>query len=186
MQYIINYLEARGYLKPDERQLLYDLAKEAATIINVGTEFGSSLHCIRQGNPRANIIAVDLDNSKIENIADLQPYVHLSESLLVPYSIKYFLQNMFMPTILLVTGNSNTIPLMVKAELIFVDGCHWGECFQNDIEKYSRLCTKYLLFHDYSDSPIHAGVKETLDNWECNEFKKTEQVDTIAIYQRVK
>ena len=45
----MTYQKTRGYLSPDERQLLFEMAKEATTIINVGVEYGSSVVCFAEG-----------------------------------------------------------------------------------------------------------------------------------------
>lgn len=58
-----NYLEAQGWLTKDERELLKELAAkvpEGGTIINVGVEYGASLHCLREGNPSARLIGIDI------------------------------------------------------------------------------------------------------------------------------
>lgn len=189
----MNYKKARGYLSPDERQLLFDLAKEATTILNVGVEYGASIHALVEGSkPHTKIIAIDLIGAdKFEGKLDCE-IVYLDEYNIVSHLeqgidlIKDALEAHSQKTLVFIAGNSNTIPLETKADLIFIDGGHWSPVIENDIAKYSQLATKYLLFHDYSDSPIHAGVKQALDNWNCEDFQKIKQVDTIAVYKRVK
>lgn len=189
----MNYKKARGYLSPNERQFLFEMAQNSETIINVGVEYGASIFCFAEGsNSQTKIIAMDLVGAeKFDGIlncetAYLDEYnIALQknkESDLINETIDSALQKI----VVFIKGDSNTIPIETKADLIFIDGCHWGKCFQNDIDKYSALCTKYLLFHDYSDSPIHAGVKEQLDNWTPQDFKKIKQIDTIAVYERIK
>ena len=57
----MNYKIARGYLSSNERQYLYELAKEAATIINVGIEYGASIFAFVEGSKQhTKIIAIDL------------------------------------------------------------------------------------------------------------------------------
>jgi cephalosporin hydroxylase len=70
MQTLIDWRNAKGWLLPEERELLYRLASEAspdARFLNVGTEYGASVACLRAGNPTAWIWAIDLDNSKMLN-----------------------------------------------------------------------------------------------------------------------
>jgi predicted O-methyltransferase YrrM len=55
---------ARGWLAPEERELLYRLARETgpgATILNIGVEYGASLVCLHHGNPLAHLHGVDLN-----------------------------------------------------------------------------------------------------------------------------
>ena len=189
----MNYKKARGYLSQSERQFLFEIASKSKTIINVGVEYGASIACFASGSvPGTKIVAIDLIGSdKFEynlkcDSVDLDEYnisEHLKNSIDI---ISDEINSSDRKTVIFIKGNSNTIQIDIKADVIFVDGCHWGECLQNDIEKYSSLCTKYLLFHDYSDSPIHAGVKEALDNWRSEHFKKIKQIDTIAVYERIK
>lgn len=177
---ISSYKTARGYLSDAERKYLYNIAGESDIIINVGIECGASVHCFREGNSDANIIAIDLiGNKKFEG--DVGQAI-LTEGNIVDFSILDIMPD---PIVMFVKANSNTLNIDLQSDLIFIDGCHWGQCLQNDIEKYSRLATKYLLFHDYSDAPPHAGVKKALDNWDCPGFKKTDQIDTIAVYERI-
>lgn len=173
----MNYKKARGYLSEKEREYLFDIAKESRAIINVGVQYGASVHCFKEGNPNATIIAIDLDGNKdFEGNLD---YVLIENDPITNATI-----NEFENYVIFVKGNSNTIEIDVTADVIFIDGCHWGECLQNDIEKYSALATKYILFHDYSDAPPHKGVKQELDNWQSKDFVKIDQIDTIAVYKR--
>ena len=94
-----------------------------------------------------------------------------------------------MLTLLMLCSQTSSIFSILSSSIISLNTSLYSRAspvIENDIAKYSQLATNYLLFHDYSDSPIHRGVKEALDNWHCEDFKKTGQVDTIAIYQRVK
>jgi hypothetical protein len=182
----MSYKTARGYLSDVEREYLFEIAKESNIIINVGVEYGASIHCFREGNPDAQIIAIDIiSNDKFEGdvgesyiISDLYQRVKSSRDFAI-------IKNTERPFVLFVEGNSNSLDIDVEADVIFIDGCHWGECFQNDVVKYSKLATKYLLFHDYSDAPPHRGVKTVLDNWQPTNFEKIDQVDTIAVYKRI-
>lgn len=188
----MSYLKARGYLKPDERELLYNLASEASTVINVGVEYGASVHALVEGSKmHTKIIAIDLIGAdKLEGELDCVTE-HEDEYNIATHEMNGFdLIDVVFGThnekvVLFIRGNSNTIPIEQTADLIFIDGGHTEECVKNDIEKYAPLATKYLLFHDYSDAPQHRGVKAALDNWCCEDFQKIKQVDTIAVYKRV-
>ncbi len=62
-----DYRTAKGWLRPEEREYLRHVAGQTTRegiIINIGTEYGASLVCLRAGNPTANIVGIDLDNSK--------------------------------------------------------------------------------------------------------------------------
>lgn len=69
-----DYLTARGWLSPVEREALKAAASYAAArflfpnFVNIGVEYGASLHCLRAGSQVARIIGVDLDTSKMEGV----------------------------------------------------------------------------------------------------------------------
>lgn len=182
----MNYKIARGYLSDVEREYLFEIAKESNIIINVGIEYGASIHCFREGNPDAQIIAIDIiGDDKFEgDVGESYVISDLYKRVKSP-TIFDIIKNAERSSVLFVEADSNSLDIGVEAGVIFVDGCHWGECFQNDVEKYSKLATKYLLFHDYSDDPPHRGVKAALDNWQSDDFEKIDQIDTIAVYKRI-
>jgi hypothetical protein len=63
----IDYRNAKGWLKDGETELLFELASKVPVdglILNVGIEYGKSLACLRAGNPKVNIVGIDLDTSK--------------------------------------------------------------------------------------------------------------------------
>lgn len=179
-----DYKTARGYLKPTERKYLYNIARTANTIINIGVEYGCSLYCFHQGNLQADIIAIDLNYERFEG--DVGYTFGIPEIVLRDDMLQSILDSDDQQQIVFVKGNSQTIPITVQAEVIFVDGDHSYKGVTNDIEKYAPLCTNHLLFHDYSDIRQHAGVKRAVDEWEVQttEFKRIAQIETIAVFKR--
>ena len=142
----MNYKKARGYLSQDEREYLFGIAKEASTIINVGIEYGASIHCFVEGSePNTKIIAIDLIGAdKFEGELDCAYEVESEYNIATHYYNETDLINVIFDThnkktVLFIKGNSNTIPIEQTADVIFIDGCHHGKCIQNDIDKYSQL-----------------------------------------------
>lgn len=176
---IMNYLTAKGWLSPNERELLYRLASRLqldphATILNVGVEFGASLHCLRIGHPTARIIGVDLDNSKLENSEEL----HCE----------------------LLTGDSGTLALQwtgSKFDLIFIDGDHSYHGVWRDMEflKHARPGA-VAAFHDaYAwEDPgkphkLMPDVTKVLDEWKKRpeviaHWHELNYIDSIRLFQR--
>lgn len=153
------YAEARGWLTADEREALFAIASAGNVILNVGIEYGASLHCFKDGNPNCYIIAIDLiGDDKFEGNRDRIQFIK---------------------------GDSAKLKLDEEVDVSFIDGGHFYEEVKKDIENFAPMTKKFLLFHDYSDQPMHAGVKKALDEWETDEWEKIDQVDTIAIYKRV-
>ena len=59
----MRYLKAQGWLTESERRFLYHMGlacPQDGIILNVGVEYGASVHCLRGGNRKAAIIAVDI------------------------------------------------------------------------------------------------------------------------------
>ena len=59
----MSYLTAKGWLTIPEREFLKEMAHRVpldGTILNIGVEFGASVHCLRAGNELCDLAAVDL------------------------------------------------------------------------------------------------------------------------------
>jgi len=155
------YKTAKGWLTAPEREALFAAAYGGNNILNIGIEYGASLHCFQEGNPNAKIVAVDLiGDEKFEG--DRRNIIFLKGD-----------------STQLETG-SHTF------EVTFIDGGHDYETVKKDIEHFAPITTVLLMFHDYSDADIHAGVKQALDEWHSPDWRKVDQIDTIAIYRRRK
>ena len=177
----MNYLEAKGWLSKDERQYLRNIAIGYATILNVGIEYGASLHCFNSSNKK--IVAIDLIGASKLNGIDAFSNVQLLDTQ-SGYTFKLEgMQN----GLAVITGDSNKITLQnFLPEVTFIDGGHDYQCVKNDIKQFAKITQTYLLFHDYSDLPMHLGVKQALDEWQSSDFEFVAQVDTIRAYKRLK
>lgn len=154
----MSYKEAKGWLTPDEREALFAAASMGNVILNVGIEYGASLHCLKEGNPNCYIIAIDLiGDEKFEGNRDRIQFIK---------------------------GDSTKLVLDDGVDVSFIDGGHDYEVVKQDIERFAPITRTLLLFHDYSDLPMHEGVKRALDEWETDEWEKIDQVDTISVYRR--
>ena len=166
-----NYKFAKGWLTADERETLKHYAELAQTesnrplIINIGVEYGASLHCFRAGSLLADIVGVDLDVSKLDGD----------------------------PRAELIAGDStdkNTADQAGEAcDILFVDGGHAAGNVTDDIRLWSPKVIKggIMLFHDYSPLDMHSGVVQAVDTWYSKNKKNwefIEQVDTIRVYLR--
>lgn len=154
-----DYRTAKGWLTPDEREALFTAAQAGNVILNVGIEYGASLHCLKAGNPNCYIIAIDLiGDEKFVGDRDRIQFIK---------------------------GDSTKL-ILDSVDVSFIDGGHDEATVKKDIERFAPITKSFLLFHDYSDLDMHAGVKKALDEWHSDEWKKVDQVDTIAVYRRVK
>lgn len=163
-----DYRMAKGWLTDPERDALVDYARSAAegiaeaTIVNIGVEFGASLHCLRHGAPGATLYGIDLNISKL--VGD--PHAKLIE------------------------GNSNdaAVAAMVPkdVDLLFVDGGHDYDTVLGDLRLWAPKVGVggYLLLHDYSSWELHKGVVDAVAAWErrLKKWKFIELVDTLRIY----
>ena len=123
----MNYQTAQGWLRTEEREFLFAMAKKATTILNIGVEYGASIVCLAEENPDAQILAVDIDLSKN----------------LTAYS-----------NVIYVEHDSSSMDYTNYAyDLIFVDGDHSYLGVSKDIEAVlpSLVVGGMILFHDCGD-----------------------------------
>lgn len=186
----VDYKTAKGWLRDDEREALKLLAKRHAymhncLIINIGIEFGASIACLRAGAPAANILAIDLDVSK------LVPEVYRE--------CKPLLQE----------GDSHDAELQtrVKAlakwyaggvQMVFVDGDHTAEGVEQDAY-YCDLVMRggVAVFHDCYDydhpellipNPVCPGVYDAVAAWartHLGVWIELPRVGTMRSFRRV-
>lgn len=138
------FLHAPGYLAQSERWQLYLLANAlhaGAHVVNIGVEHGASMACLHQGNPRAKLVGVDLDNSKWQ-----QPF---TAQLLTSDSAA--------------AGRAYAGP---KVDLIFIDGDHTHAGCKADIDAWlpHMAAGSIVAFHD-SGAPQCEGVNRAIDEW---------------------
>lgn len=138
------FLQAPGYLAQSERWQLYLLANAlpaGAHIVNIGVEHGASMAALHQGNGRANLTGVDLDNSKWQ-----QPFkANLVTSDSAAAGRAY-------------TGS--------KLDLIFIDGDHTYAGCKADIDAWlpHMAAGALVAFHD-SGAPQCEGVNRAITEW---------------------
>jgi len=179
MQTLIDYKSAKGWLLPEERELLYRLASEAAPdarFLNVGTEYGASVACLRAGNPTAWIWAIDLDNSKMLN-PDHPSQLYQGDSSVI---VEHW-DEVYNPSI----------------DLAFIDGDHGYTGVLADA-KFADFVVLggYILFQDCYDhverGVVHKlvpGVNQAVSEWfafHSKEFEELPYVGSTRIFKRVK
>jgi SAM-dependent methyltransferase len=166
-----DYHTARGWLTLPEREAIREYACAAENnfedpkIVNVGVEYGASLYCLRDGAPVAEIYGIDLDISKFDGTLDVE--------------------------LIRADSHGDEVDSHVPSglALVFLDADHSEEGLTADIKKWARRVKSggYLLFHDYSDWEVHAGVVAAVDAWydRVNTWEFLEQVDTLRVYRRI-
>lgn len=177
-----DYKEARGWLRPEEREYLHWVAGDAGIhkplILNIGTEYGASLVCLKMGNPTAEIIGLDLDNSKVEQ--------DLNVTYVTGDSAEYAEQAMTW--------------LGRELDVLFVDGDHTYEGVSADTVYTDYVSIGgYAIFHDCYDyakprvngllhvHEIVPGVNKAVSDWYEGEDCWAEQgpVGTMRIFKRL-
>ena len=156
------YKDAKGWLRPEEREALVKYARdvryqEIPTIVNIGVEYGASLACLRAGAPHANIYGIDIDISKaVDNY-----YCKLVEAD----------SGLFVREWVAESGLRHAFEWPI--DVLFVDGDHTYEGVVRDLRwmKYVRAAG-YAIFHDcydYDDpSVVHKlvpGVNKAVQEW---------------------
>jgi len=156
----MNFLTAKGWLREEERRALRNFATLAVpqnngVIVNIGIEYGASVHCLHEGNPEAVIFALDLDIGKYEGEI---------------YERVAFWQGD--------SGGQELHDRWVKEiafpiDLLFIDGDHTYEGVKRDLWWTHWVKPNgYVLFHDCYDfedpSIVHRvvpGVNEAVSEW---------------------
>lgn len=175
---MIDYMEAKGWLRQDEREGLFKLAggvRDGGIILNIGVEYGASLACLRVGNLDARLIGIDIDCSKVAD-----PILRRQCEL--------------------IEGDSSKLVdewFGYEIDLLFIDGDHSYEGVKRDLAwiQYVRP-GGYVVFHDcydYDDpSVIHRlvpGVNQAVEEWAHGPsmfyFLEQEPVGTMRIFRRV-
>lgn len=174
----LDYKNAKGWLLPEERELLYRLAAEApkdARFLNVGVEYGASVVCLRTGNPTAWIWAIDLDIQKMV-------YPDLPNQLLQGDSgdLARHWSEVYNPSI----------------TIAFIDGDHgYNGVLADAIFADYVVLGGYILFQDCYDhveiGKIHAlvpGVNAAVSDWfsqHSKEFEELPYVGSTRVFRRV-
>ena len=172
----MSYLEAKGWLTANERQLLSDLAEDVPLkghILNIGIEYGASIHCIRAGNAKTFITASDLEGrEKLDKLAPLVNWMQADSG-----EVARFWNE--------------------PVDLVFVDGDHSYKGVTRDLEFAHHVSVDGVIaFHDcYSwEGPpktvhkICPDVNKAVQEWydaHGESWRELEPVDSIRYFERV-
>ena len=165
----MSLLSVKGWLSEAERYALVEWAAQADNqfraprFVNIGVEYGASLHCLRAASHAAQLYGIDLDNTKLEGD----------------------------PRAELITGDSGSLAVVSQVappvHLLLIDGGHDLQTVQQDIALWVPKVVRegLILFHDYSTWELHLEVKQAVDEWAkgtpwaCH----VAQVDTLRVYR---
>ena len=166
----MNYQTAQGWLRSEEREFLFAMAKEATTILNIGVEYGASIVCLAEGNPNAQIAAID---------------VNLSSNLTAYPNVAYL------------EHDSTTLDYTNSTyDLIFIDGDHSYVGVYKDIEAVTPALAigGMIIFHDCGDFAdptilehrVCPGVNQAVSDLlgENSSYIELDRVGTMRIFIR--
>ncbi len=170
--------KARGYLKIEERQKLFELARDVpddGVILNIGIEYGASMICLRAGNKTAQLIGIDLNVTKLS------------------------LPNGFTLNAIITSGDSSQIvrDFADELDLIFIDGDHGYRGVTLDTQYLDWLLPDgVVMFHDCydwieNDKPhrLVPGVMEAVDDWfksvEKRDWTELDKVGTSRLFRKI-
>ena len=143
-----NYMTARGWIFEDERKFLHEQAAETAKrfpaprIVNIGVEYGASLHCLRAGAPEATIYGVDLNIDKFEG--DVEDFK-------------------------LIKGDSSDSVTSRKVHrpvhMLFIDGDHSYDGVYQDLSRWADkvVVGGLVILHDHVESKEHPKWNPGID-----------------------
>jgi cephalosporin hydroxylase len=172
--------DAKGMLKPEERQALAYYARIVATaaetalpvIVNIGVEYGASLACLRYGAAASFLYGIDLNTTRD---------VSQSGAILIQTDSQAYVEQWRIPI-----------------DLLFIDGDHRYEGVLNDL-RYANYVRPngFVLLHDcydwmHADQParLTPGIMEAVDAWRKDDgnpdrFRELTPIGTMRIFQRL-
>lgn len=166
---MLDYKTAKGIYHNDaEREAIYQIARNTApheTLLNIGIEYGGSVVCLRCGNPKAPIVAIDLigDAKMATDVENVEVYATDSAYIAETWDRKL--------------GG------------IFIDGDHTTEGVLKDCKFIDWLQIGGIVaFHDCT-GPAGEDVNKAVQMWydeHKDGFKELEQVYSIRWFRRVK
>jgi predicted O-methyltransferase YrrM len=164
-------LEARGWLKPEERKALVMHAREAgqhSVILNIGVEYGASLACLRYGAPLATLHGVDLNVGYDESGAGA--ILHETDSALFEFEDRI--------DVLFIDGDHSRIGVAIDAR------------FATQLNQHG-----VVIFHDCYDwgepgvpHKVCPGVNQAVDDWfsiQGDNFQELEPIGTMRRFRRI-
>jgi hypothetical protein len=173
----MSYLTAKGWLTVPEREFLKNAAGRVpinGVVLNIGVEFGASIHCVRAGNKSCNLVAVDLIGARkfqgqIEG--DSVGFYEMDSGELAKQWVG-------------------------EIDFAFIDGDHTYEGVLSDCEfLHSVKVDGIAAFHDcYSwESPpktVHKvcpDVNRAVEDWKADNpnWQELEHVDSIRVFRRL-
>lgn len=168
---VTDYRMAKGWLTMPEREALVSWAREMANhvgvTLNIGIEFGASMHCLRHGT--GLLIGVDLiGDDKMEGGP-------IPESIIIKGPSQYAYQLWQ--------------PLGASIKLLFVDGGHDYQTVMDDARFAAYVVVGGIVaFHDTAMSPAEDDVNRAVSDWLAarpGQFHELPQVDSIRAFRRV-
>ena len=168
-----DYRTAKGWLTMAEREALFTWAIEVApmqgAMLNIGIEFGASMHCLAEGS--GLLVGVDLvGDEKMEGGPLLDTLI-----------VKGMSQDLY-------TIWSREQPI----KLAFVDGGHDYRTVMSDCRFAYLVCHGGIIaFHDTSNSPAEADVNRAVTEFAAEGgtgpslgFVELPRVDSIRAFKR--
>lgn len=206
---MIDYRTAKGWLTVAERELLVELGRWATVlrnsiggcIINIGVEYGASVHCLQHGF-KGEVVGIDIDTSKFEgNRALPLRLVQCSSAQVVGTTVFTHGKRGIMceTSRVLVEGIETTgeisefgLPLVV-----FVDGDHSYTAVLSDARLADFIPVRGIIaFHDCYDlekgkphpHPWDPDCNKAVQAWHDahrQQWQEQEPVDSIRWFRRV-
>jgi hypothetical protein len=131
-------------------------------MLNIGVEYGASIHCLKAGNPDALVVGVDtIGDDKFEGDRNGIQFIR---------------------------GDSREVELPYRFDVTFIDGCHSYKCVKADIANLAPITNKLLLFHDYCKDGrgVYSGVVRAVDEWQTDKWERIAHLDRMVVFRRVR
>lgn len=173
----MDYTKARGILTGPERDYLYARAKSVPAngwMVNIGIEYGASLVCLRQGNPTAHLIGIDIiGTERLET-----PIPHLKA---LRYDSTKLRRAWVTPDLAFIDGGHDYMTVTVDAHL-------WGDAVKpGGVVIFHDCLAPHIKDHKGEWCAIIDEVNSAVEAWfhrSMMPFEELPPVDSIRSFRR--
>lgn len=169
-----------GWLDTDEVYLLYRLACEAQTIVEIGTYRGRSAYILGCGAKQSGGHVYTIDAYEPHTIGEMTVSPEIAAA--VGAMLKtYDLVDTVTP---IIDDGVNVAKKWDKAvDLLFIDGSHDYKSVKADFNAWRKHVDGLIAFHDYSDN--WPGVQKFVDELiAAGAWEMVEQADATVVLKR--
>lgn len=147
-----------GFLDTEEAYLLYRLASQAQSIVEIGTYYGRTTYILGCGAKVSGGHVTTIDAYEAHTIGEMIVTADIPKGvsrMLKDYGLSKYV------TAIIANGGSVAKSWDMPIDLLFIDGGHDYKSVKADFNAWKKHVTGAIAFHDYSDH--WPGVQKFVD-----------------------